>query len=192
VDDGTYSGVTPYTGTYCAALGATNSLDYLAQVLPTRVGQPYLLSFWWESLDLGAGTIPNEFLVKWNTATLMDTLNVGAFGWGQQQFVVQAAVTNTVLEFGFRDDPAFLGLDAVSVIPIPLPSFQTVTKSNGTIRFSWTTMAGLSYQLQYKTNVTATNWINLGSPTNAVGGTASASDSIGPSVRRFYRVALLP
>jgi xanthomonalisin len=161
VDDGSAYGLTPYAGTYSANLGATD-LDYLSQAMPTRVGQPYLLSFWWESVDIGSGTTPNEFLAKWNTSTLANALNVGAFGWTHAQYVVQGTVTNTVLEFGFLDEPGVLGLDAVSVISIPMPSFQTVAKSSSTIRLSWATMPGLTYQLQYKTNVTGANWINLG------------------------------
>ena len=53
-------------------------------------------------------------------------------------------------------------------------------------------MAGLAYQIQYKTNLTSANWINLGSPTNATGGTMSASDVIGSGSKRFYRIALVP
>ena len=194
-DDGTaYAPPTipPYAGNYFADLGATNSLDYLTQVLPTRTGQPCLLSFWWESVDFGNGTVPNEFLVKWGASTLMDALNVGAFDWTQQKFVVQGAGTSTVLEFGFRDDPSILGLDAVSVMPIPLPSFQSAVRANGAINLTWNTMAGLAYQLQYTTNVASANWINLGGPTNATVGTMSASDVIGPGSMRYYRVALVP
>ena len=53
VDDGTYTGLTPYSGTYYAALGEVGSLAYLSQTLPTRAGQPYLLSFWLQCSDLG-------------------------------------------------------------------------------------------------------------------------------------------
>ena len=192
VDDGTYTGLSPYDGTYFAALGATNSLNYLAQTLPTRAGQPYMLSFWLQSADLGYGTTPNEFLVKWNNTTLVDDLNLGMFDWTSMQHVVQGAGASTVLEFGFRNDNSYFALDDVSVVPIPLPVFQSILKSNSTVKLTWSTTAGVAYQLQYKTNVTATNWINSGSTTTATGGTMSASDAIGSNSRRFYRVALVP
>jgi len=108
------------------------------------------------------------------------------------QYVVQAAGPSTVLEFGFRNDNSYFALVDVSVVPIPLPVFQSVLKSNSTLKLTWSTTAGVAYQLQYKTNVTATNWINLGSTTTATGGTMSASDTIGSNLRRFYRVALVP
>jgi hypothetical protein len=191
-DDGYYTGLTPYSGTWFAALGQLNSLAYLSQNLPTRAGQPYLLSFWLQSADLGYGTTPNQFIAQWNSSTLLNKVNVGVFDWTNMHYVVVAAGTNTVLEFTSRNDPGTFALDDVSVVPIPLPSLQSIRKSNGTVNFTWTTMAGGAYQIQYKTNLTSSNWINLGSPTNATGGTMSASDVIGAGSRRFYRIALVP
>ena len=92
-------------------------------------------------------------------------------------YVVVAAGASTVLEFASHNDPGAFALDDVSVVPIPLPSFQSIRQSSGTVNFTWTTMAGLAYQIQYKTNLTSANWINLGGPTNATSGTMSASDS---------------
>ena len=196
VDDGTYYGppATPYDGFFFANLGSSSDLDYLAQVLPTQAGQPYLLSFWWLSVNMGYGTVPNEFAVSWNGATVMDVSDVGAFDWTQQQFVVQGASTSTVLEFVINNDwnYAFFGLDDVSVVPIPLPSVQSILKANGSVNITWRTMTGLAYQIQYKTNLASTNWSNLGGLTTATGGTMSASDSISPGSGRFYRIALVP
>jgi hypothetical protein len=75
---------------------------------------------------------------------------------------------------------------------MPLPSFQSIRESSGTVKFTWTTMAGMAYQIQYKTNLTSANWINLGSPTNATSGIMSASDVISPGLIRFYRIELVP
>ena len=91
-----------------------------------------------------------------------------------------------------QNDPGAFALDDVSVVPIPLPSFQSIRQSGGTVNFTWTTLAGLAYQIQYKTDLTSANWINLGSPTNATSGTMSVSDAIGSALRRFYRIALVP
>ncbi len=193
VDDGTVTGLLPFAGTYFAVLGATNSLDFLTQIVPTRQGQPYLLRFLWESVNFqGNGTTPNQFRVRWNGTTLMNSLNVGVTGWTSAKFLVQGAATNSTLEFAFRDDPSYLGLDAVSLTPIPLPTFQSVSGGSGKIQFSWATMSGLNYQLQYKTDLTTTNWVNLGSKTNATGAITSASDVTTGATQRFYRVAMVP
>ena len=47
----------------------------------------------------------------------MSQTNLGAIGWTNLQFYVMATGTNTVLEFGFRDDESFLGLDDIQVSP---------------------------------------------------------------------------
>jgi hypothetical protein len=114
VDDGFESGITPYSGDYAAAMGTTGSLGYLSQTLATVAGARYSLSFW---LDSPYGETSNEFLVSWNGNTLFDEMNIPAIGWNNLQFLVSATATSTVLEFGFRDDPGYLGLDDISVVP---------------------------------------------------------------------------
>ncbi len=189
-DDGTAYNVLPFSGDYFADLGSTNTLDFLAQVLPTRVGQEYVLRFEWQCADLGYGTTPNQFEVKWNSTTLTNVVNIGAFGWQQKQFIVQGTTTNTTLEFAFRIDPGIFGLDAVSVQAIGNPNFQAVSDSGGKVQLSYNTIPGFAYQLQYKTNLISTNWVNLGSRTNATSTTVSTSDTIGTNLQRFYRVVM--
>jgi hypothetical protein len=71
------------------------------------------------------------------------------------------------------------------------PVFQAVTLSGGAIALHWTATAGLTYQPQYKTDLTRTNWINLGAPITATNGAVSASDVAPADPQRFYRVMLL-
>jgi hypothetical protein len=77
------------------------------------------------------------------------------------------------------------------VIPAPTPTIQGVTRTGNTLFFSWVSAAGKSYQVQYKTNLTQTGWLNLGSPIVAGGSVTSTSDSIGPDPQRFYRISLV-
>ncbi len=113
VDDGSNSGITPHSGNYEAAFGASGEIDYLSQTLPTTPGTSYLLSFWLNSPD---GETPNEFEVSWDGTTLFDETDLPAIGWTNLQFVVTATGTSTVLQFGGRDDPSYLALDDVSVV----------------------------------------------------------------------------
>jgi len=55
---------------------------------------------------------------------------------------------------------------------------------------TWMTKAGASYQLQYNSGLSSTNWINLGSVRIATGATLSTTDSVTTNVKRFYRVVL--
>jgi uncharacterized repeat protein (TIGR03803 family) len=72
------------------------------------------------------------------------------------------------------------------------PVLQAVTLTNGTLSLTWSTEAGEMYQLQYNSDLSSTNWTNLGSPAAATGATLSAADSVTNAPRRFYRLALLP
>jgi hypothetical protein len=71
------------------------------------------------------------------------------------------------------------------------PAFQAFTLTGTTLNLSWSATAASSYQVQYKTDLAQTNWINLGSPITATGTTATATDSTTNS-QRFYRIVLLP
>jgi hypothetical protein len=190
VDNGTY--ITPYSGAYVAALGELGSVAYLSQNLPTTSGQSYLLSLWLDSPNINKKTTPNEFSVLWNGDTLFDQFDIGKIGWTNLQFVVTATSSSTTLQFGGRDDKYYLGLDDVSVISISPPSFQTATQIGNVISFNWSAMTGLVYQLQYKTNLFQSNWINLGGSIMATNLTMTSTDNIGPDPQRFYRLQFLP
>ncbi len=73
-------------------------------------------------------------------------------------------------------------------ITVPAPVFQSVTGTGGTVRFTWSAVASVVYQLQYRTNLAQGNWSNLGSAITATNAVMSASDSIGPDPQRFYRL----
>ena len=197
VDDGSLLGlfgiaITPYDGTYSAFLSEAGSVGFLSQTLATLPGQPYLLSFWLGNVDLGFGTIPNEFLVSWNGTTISSQFNQPEYDWTYFQYVVVATTNSTVLQFGFRDGSSFFCLDDVSVTPLPGPAFQSVTRTNSTIALTWSTVSGLVYQVQYTPSLTPTTWSNLGGTMTATGNTLSASNAIGTAMQRFYRVVLLP
>lgn len=70
--------------------------------------------------------------------------------------------------------------------------FQTVMQTNGSLVLTWNAVAGQTYQLQYNSDLTSTNWNDLGSTVAATNGLMTVSDAIGPDPQRFYRVVLLP
>jgi hypothetical protein len=193
VDDGTYSTYSPEAGFFFAALGQVANLGSLSQPLATQAGQPYLLSLW---LENPSGSVPNQFVVRWNsgstaTNTLFNQVNMGAFGWTNLLFTVQASTGPSTLQFSFRSDNDFLALDQVSVLPIPLPAVQASESTISTVQLVWPALAGAQYQLQYKTNLMQANWVNLGGVITATGSSVSYSENISPDPSRFYRVQLL-
>jgi hypothetical protein len=70
----------------------------------------------------------------------------------------------------------------------PAPGFQSVAADGDSITFSWNSITGLVYQLQYKTNLNQTNWVNLGGAITASNATLSATDTFSPDPQRFYRI----
>jgi hypothetical protein len=180
-----------HSGVYGAQLGPYLTESYLSQTLATTAGQTYEISCWLYC----DGEITNEFSVYWNGATLFDKVNIGDTGWTNLQFQASATSTATVLEFGFRDDPSYLGLDDIAVYPIvAVPAqFQGLTLTNGTISFSWRALAGERYQVQYTTNLAQSQWTNLGGVlSTAYNSSLSTNDATSASTERFYRIVAQP
>jgi subtilase family serine protease len=182
-----------HSGTYGAFLGDTQ-LATLSQTVYTFPGQDYLLSFWLANPVSGS---VQQFLVNWNTNSaatnqIYQLYNPPVLPWTNITLVVTATGTNTTLQFGAENDPDGFGLDDVILTPIPAPSFRAVVKTNNLLQFSWNSLAGVAYQLQFSTNLLTTNWVNLGAPISATNSIATTTTNIGPDLERFYRIRRLP
>ncbi len=119
---------------------------------------------------------------------------MAAFAWTNIQLIATAASANTILQFAVENTPGYFGLDSVSVAPIPAAAFRTAVAATNGLSLSWSTAAGLTYQVQYKTNLAQSSWVNFGTSTVATGSTLTISDtnSINPSSQRFYRLIVSP
>jgi hypothetical protein len=73
----------------------------------------------------------------------------------------------------------------------PTVQSATVSQSNGTFSMAWSTPPGQVCQIQYKTNLNQSGWINLGGPLTVTNGGVSATDGLSNSLC-FYRLVLLP
>ncbi len=71
----------------------------------------------------------------------------------------------------------------------PLPTVQSLGVTNGIITITWAAVPTFTYNVQYVTNLTQTNWIVLKSVTaNSALGTVT--DPIASQAHRFYRISL--
>ncbi len=77
-----------------------------------------------------------------------------------------------------------------TAVAVPAPVFQSVTATDGTITFTWNAVSNADYQLQYNTDLTQTNWTDLGSLITATNDVMTSSDSLGPDEQRFYRLVV--
>jgi hypothetical protein len=103
----------------CAAFFGPSGADgTLSQVLSTTPGTVYAVSF-----DFAAdGGSPADFSATWNGQSLVSLSNPPTSSFQVYNFLLLATGSSTTLSFNFRDDPAFLYLDAVSVSAVPEPT----------------------------------------------------------------------
>jgi hypothetical protein len=106
---GSYSGAED--GQFYAVLGPVGSDGTLSQTFSDTVGAHYTFSFWFASV----GDNPSDFSASWDSNTLLSLSNpnTGA-GWTEFSFVATGTGSDTI-QFSFRDDPAWMALDNVSV-----------------------------------------------------------------------------
>jgi hypothetical protein len=71
-----------------------------------------------------------------------------------------------------------------------IPTITCLGQTNGYLNFSWNSLAGQSYQIQFTADPGSTNWQNLGDPIVASGPTVITNDNPSPAMSRFYRVVL--
>jgi hypothetical protein len=71
------------------------------------------------------------------------------------------------------------------------PTIGSIKMTNGARALSWLAISNRAYRLQYRTNITDTNWVDLSGDVTATNGTASKIDT-NAAARRFYRLRALP
>jgi uncharacterized repeat protein (TIGR03803 family) len=85
------------------------------------------------------------------------------------------------------------GLGTIFRLSLPsAPVLQSIVWSGGGVSFTWTSIPGRSYQVQYTPDLTKPNWTSFGPPLVASSDTLSALDSTPSDQQRWYRVLLLP
>jgi PEP-CTERM motif len=100
-----------HSGSYGAYMGPVGSDGTLSQSIATIAGEMYDIRFW---LMNNAGT-PNDFNVSFDGNLLFSGVDLPPFAFTEYSFNAIASGASALLEFGFRHDPSFLGLDDISV-----------------------------------------------------------------------------
>ena len=98
-------------GNFYATLGPVGSDGTLSQTFADHAGAQYTVSFWFASV----GDNPSDFSASWDNTPLLSLTNPNT-GSAWTQYTYQVTGTgNDTLTFAFRDDPAYMALDNVSV-----------------------------------------------------------------------------
>jgi len=90
-----------------------------------------------------------------------------------------------------------LGIDNLSLSASVWPSGMSapalgVQVSGTNLLLSCSTIAGLSYQVQFKTNLTTAPWLPLGGAILGDGGSITFTNDMTHSGQSFYRVIVVP
>ena len=89
------------------------------------------------------------------------------------------------------NSPSFFGIDDVSVQRVTPPLLQSVARNGNAISFTRSAVSGQNFQVQHKTNLNQSTWMNLGNQVTATGTTATFSHNLTTDTQRFYRIILL-
>jgi Protein of unknown function (DUF642)/PEP-CTERM motif len=100
-------------GTYYVGLGPVGGDGTLSQTFSDTAGQHYTFSFWFAS----NGDNPSDFSASWDGTSVLSLTNPNTgVNWTQFSFAETGTGSDTI-QFTFRDDPAWMALDNVSVSP---------------------------------------------------------------------------
>jgi hypothetical protein len=165
---------------------SANEPPVLAPIGNKFVGEGQTLAFttmasdadsatWFFSLDAGA---PNGAFINPFT---------GAFTWTPT--AAQAPSTNFIT-IRVTDDgsPALDDTETITVIVHAAPRFTSYQRSGNNVTFTFRTIPGRTYRVEYKNDLSAPTWSQLGSDLPANSETLTINDSVSNSPQRFFRV----
>jgi len=182
-----------HSGAYGAQLYANTSLGFLSQTLTTTPGTVYSISFW---LYNPTSITNNEFRVSWNGAALLDMTNLPVTGWTNIQLMVTATASTSVLQFGYRNDTAYFGLDDVSVSSVQSLGIASISRSGTNLVINGTGgLSGRTYYVLMGTNLMepVNQWTPVATNVPGTDGNFSITltNTVNPvATQRFYLLQL--
>jgi hypothetical protein len=104
-------------------------------------------------------------------------------------------VNSTNLIAGVVTDDGVPGLSATNSFTISVvsaPVIESINLVSNVVEIVWSSISGVSYRLEYKTNLDDLEWIILPGDVTASGETAAKTDVLAEDEERYYRVRVLP
>ena len=101
---------------------------------------------------------------------------------------VTSATTYTVT---VTDHNGCTASDSVVLTLVPPPEIASITMSGTDATLVWSSLAGQTYRVQYKAELTDAGWTDLTPDVTAAGATATYTDSVGAATQRFYRISIV-
>jgi hypothetical protein len=110
--------------------------------------------------------------------------------------LVAATATNTVLQFGFRDDPSYLGLDDISLVPAQ-PGIASFSLSGTDLVLNSTNgQSGVTYYVLTSTNLVLplSQWTRVATNVLSAGGnfTTTVTNTVTSGAGQWFYILQLP
>jgi hypothetical protein len=174
--------------------GAANERYYriaLVQNVTPVVPAPVIQSI------IGAGT-PNV-VITWSALSnhiyrVQYETTLGGSNWTSfSPDVIATGSTASFTDLPGGSSPRFYRIVLLPTTPAPgTPVVQSVFGSGTTnVVITWSAISNDTYQVQYKTSPTATNWLTLSPTILATGGTASFTDNPPAGTYRYYQIVIV-
>ncbi|MGD0744862.1 MAG: glycoside hydrolase family 9 protein [Verrucomicrobiota bacterium] len=122
-----------------------------------------------------------DFSINYNTASLPAS--------GTPYTVTYSTAKDNVYWGDGIDTSTTLTVNSVSA---PRPQIGGVSISSGQLIFSYPTVSGHNYQLQYCTDLSSGSWVPVGSSVSGTGATVWATNSIGSMQQQYFRLYVTP
>jgi hypothetical protein len=190
-----------HTGTNCAYVNAQEPgiPGSVSQTVNTSVGQSYTVDFWLkasEDFGYGGGSSNSyngyEVTVSFGNTTGFAQMYPGppTFDWTEYSFTAVATAPTTTFTFAAQNIASTFFLDDVSVTLTN--ATQPTVSIYPAVQINWPALSNVTYQVQWSSDLSSTNWQDLGAPVTGSGTNATVFDSMLNSSQRFYRVETLP
>ena len=134
---------------------------------------------WYQTLAFNLDSAPTGASITTN----------GLFTWAvTNEFL--AATNPVIVRVTDNGTPPMSDAKTFSVIVQPPLQFGSITPNGNAINFTFNSLPGQSYQLEYKDNLSDSQWTLLGSPAAGTGGPFNLADNAPPPSQRFYRLVV--
>lgn len=141
------------------------------------------------ALDLGDGAFSLRLTKKDRTYTESYSTD------GTNYIKVNSVITfgdGSPARVGFASgaDPSESSHALIDSFAVEMPVAVTIRVAS--VQICWLAAANVTYQAQWASSVSPTNWVNLGDPVLGTGANACLTDSTLDGIRKFYRVMVVP
>jgi len=176
----------------CLVVNALQAAPVLAAISDYAIHAGSTLTITNVASDLAApgGTLVFSLDPGAPPGATIDAAN-GLFVW--KTTAADAGTTNVItVRVTDSASPNSSAAQSFSVSVLAAPTLRPPLYSNGAMMISWSAIPGQKYQVQYKDDLSDANWIELQPAITANSATATITEPVAPSGKRFYRIVNAP